>query len=216
MTDRDAVLKRLREFAKQQDAAAETADRGSLDRAADVMALYEDKSWVGEVPAPKRGAVRGRPTDPESFSRFTKWLAERVPIRGQFAYRLRDAHELRTTYFAQGEIKPTGERPLRPLKWMTKNGYGDRVSEVWRLAVELAGGGSPDEPTVRRALSKWKADNLPKSDRKTPQTRSLKVREDRWLEEGRRLIHEDPAGFARVLALVEDEAETLIAEVEAN
>jgi hypothetical protein len=216
MTDRDTLLKRLQVFAEQQDAAVKSADRDTLARAADLVALYEDKSWVGEIPPPKRSAIRSRPVDPESFSRFTKWLAERVPIRGSTAYRLRDAHEMVRTYFANGEFSPTSESVVRPLKWFRKNDYENRIPEVWSLAVELAGGRTPDAPTVRRAISKWKVDNLSKSEQKTSQTRSVKAREDRWVEEARRLMHEDPSGFAKALELVEDDAEALIAEVQAR
>jgi hypothetical protein len=216
MSDRDIILQRLRAFAEQQDAADKSADRDTLARAADLVALYEDKSWVGEMPPPKRGAVRSRPVDPESFSRFTKWLAERVPIQGRRAYQLREAHEMTTTYLHQVQISPTGERQIRPFKWFRRNDYADRIAEVWRLACELAGNRAPDAPTVRRAISQWKADNLPKSATKTAQKRSVKAREDRWVEEGRRLLHEDPGGFAKALGLIEDEAEALIAEVQAN
>jgi hypothetical protein len=215
MSDRDDILDRLRQFARQQHDATAAADRDTLARAADIVALYEDKSWVGEMPAPKRGAVRSRPVDPESFSRFTKWLGERVPIRGATAYRLRDAHETVRTYFANGEFSPTSESVVRPLKWFKKNDYGDRIPEVWSIACDLAGG-TPDAPAVRKAISQWKADNLPKSQQKTAQKRDVKARADRWVEEARRLMHEDPAGFAKALGLVEDDAEALIAEVQAR
>jgi hypothetical protein len=219
MTDRDALLKRLRAFAEQQNAADKSADRDTLARGADIVTLYEDRSWVGEMDAAhpiKRSAVHRRPPDPESFSRFTRWLAERVPIAGRTAYQLRDAHELTTNYLRQAQIIPTGERQIRPLKWFQKNDHADRIPEVWALAVEMAGGRAPDAPTVRRAISQWRADNLPRSVTKTAQKRSVRAREDRWVEEGRRLLHEDPSGFAKALGLIEDEAEALIAEVQAN
>ena len=171
MTDaeRKEILDHLRDFVRQQRKADDTADQGSLERAAEMMALYEDKAWVTELPAPKRLVSRGRPVDPESFSRFTRWLAEQTPLAGRTAYQLRDAHELRTNYLRQAQIKPEGERALRPLKWLTKNDYGERVPEVWKRAVILAGGETPDSPTVRKALAEWKHDNLPKVDR--PSTR---------------------------------------------
>lgn len=215
MTDRDTLLNRLRTFAEQQDAADQAADRDTLARAADIVALYEDKSWVGEMPAPKRGAIRSRPVDPESFSRFTKWLAERVPIGGRRAYQLREAHEVTTTYLNRVQISPTGETAVRPLKWFKKNDYADRIPEVWASACSLAGNASPSAVQVRRAVSQWKAANLPKSEQKTSQKRSPKVREDRWVEEAQRLMHEDPAGFARALQQVEDSAEALLAELDA-
>src|SRR5215831_9416524 len=167
MSGREDALTRLRAFAKQQDDAAGIADRDSLARAADIAALYEDRSWVGELEPPKRRATRGRPVDPESFSRFTKWLAERVPIQGRTAYQLKAAHDLTTTYLRPAQINPMGEKAVRPLRWFERNDYADRIPEVWELACKLAGGGPPDEPTVRRAVFQWKDEHLPKSERKT-------------------------------------------------
>jgi hypothetical protein len=215
-TDRDLILKRLRVFAEEQKAAEQAADHDTLARAADIVALYEDKSWVGEMPAPKRGAVRSRPVDPESFSRFTKWLAERTPIHGRRAYQLRDAHEMATTYLHRVQISPTGERAVRPFKWFQKNGYEDRIPEVWRLACQLAGGHSPDGPTVRKAISQWKADNLPKAEGTgASRKRSGRAKVERWREEALRLMREYPEDFARALATVEDGAEAMLGELEA-
>src|SRR5262245_16206633 len=99
MTDeeRAQALERLRGFAEQQAAADDRADRSSLDRAADILALFDDidengrRRWALEMDPPKTRRHMGRPVDPESFSRFTKWLAGRVPLKGSRAYQLRDA-----------------------------------------------------------------------------------------------------------------------------
>jgi len=207
MSDRDTILTRLRQFAEQQAAAVEAADHDSLARAADIVELYEDKSWVGEMDPPKQRAVRGRPVDPESFSRFTKWLAERVPIQGRTAYQLKAAHE-RANYLRGAQVNPSGEFSLRPLGWFEKNDYTDKIPEVWELACALALGGTPDQPTVRKAITQWKNDHLPKSDRKTRQkTAGRRARIAKWREDALNLLHEDPAEFARALKAVEQAVE---------
>jgi hypothetical protein len=212
--DRSAILDRLRGFVTQQHDADELADQNSLDRAADLMALYDERDergrrrWATEIEPPRTRRTRGRPVDPESFSRFTRWLGERVPLRGSTAYRLRDAHDIATNYFARGEIKPTGERVLRPLKWLTKNGYEDRVGEVWKEAVKLAGGGSPDSPTVRKALAAWKHDNLPRTPRATtPAARTGTALVKKWLDDWHRIMEQYPELCIDAINRAEAEAE---------
>jgi len=205
--ERQEILDRLKAFANQESRAEHLADQGSLDRAADIMKLYKDKSWVKEVDPPKTRRNRGRPVDPESFSRFSsKYLTQKTGLKGAHAYRLRDAHELRTNYFSQGEIKPTGERELRPLKWMSKNGYGDRIPEVWKIACKLAGNQAPDSPTVRRALAQWKHNNLPKAERKTAE-RGAEAQIKKWVQDAKRFMQENTELFLDALEEVEDTAE---------
>lgn len=210
-TERRAALDRLREFVGQQRGADELADKGSLDRAADVVALYEDRAWVDELPPPKVLRNRGRPVDPESFSRFTKWLSEQVPLTGRHAYRLRDAYELQS--LTSGQIKPGGEAALRPLKWLTKHDYGDRVPEVWREACKLAGDSTPDGPTVRRALAQWKRDNLPKAEGKSV-ARGGQALVDRWLRDAHKIMEQYPELFVAAVDRVEAEAEEFFAPKE--
>lgn len=150
--EREAVLARLREFADQQREASEVADRGSLERAADVVALYEEKAWVREIDPPKQRRNRGRPVDPESFSRFTKWLGDHLP--GRTAYRLREAHELAVS-LPRGKESPTSARSVLPLKWLRKQGRENAIPEVWAAACKEAGG-TPTEEHVKRALKRWK------------------------------------------------------------
>jgi hypothetical protein len=211
-TEREAILERLRAFAAQQSSADELADSGSLARAADLMALYEERGpdgrrrFAAELPPPAKARNRGRPVDPESFSRFTKWLVDQVPLKGSRAYQLRDAHDLATNYFHRVEIIPDSERALRPLKWLVKNGHSDHVSEVWEAAVRAAGGRAPDSATVRRALADWRRINIPKASRPTT-PRGGKDTVDRWLRDARRIMQEYPELFIDAVNTVEAEAE---------
>jgi hypothetical protein len=204
--DRKAALKRLGKFADQQRDSDDLADRGSLDRAADIVALYEDRSWVKELPPPKVARNRGRPVDPESFSRFSKWLAEQTSLTGRRAYQLRDAFELAETYLNQVQIKPHGERDLRPLRWLARHNYGERISDVWNLAVELADGRTPSSRTVRRALAQWKKDNLPKG-QGASSSRGGEALAERLKRDAHRLMEEYPHLFVEVINQIEAEAE---------
>lgn len=208
--ERRAALNRLAAFVDQEITADKKADEGSLDRAADIVALYEDKGWVDEVPAPKTRRSRGRPVDPESFSRFSRWLTEKTSLRGSRAYQLRDAHLIRSNYFHQVEIKPRGERELRPLKWLTKHDYAAAVPEVWSTAVELAGGRPPDAPTVRKALSQWKHDHLPKVEGKSTAARGGHALAERIKRDAERLMLEYPDLFVPTIDAIEASAEAFV------
>lgn len=201
--ERKAALDRLQNFAKQQRKAEHEADRNSLDRAADIMALYDDvdengrRRWALEMDPPTTRRRSGRPVDPESFSRFTKWLGEYVPGVSRRAYQLRDAHEIRSTYLNRVQISPTGERELRPLKWLVKNDHPEAIADVWTQAVELAGGKPPDSPTVRKALADWKKEHVPKQ-RKRAASRTPTGPQAHRLELerlARQLMEEDPQQF---------------------
>ncbi len=201
-SERAEIFDRLRTFVDQQRGAEDLADRGSLDRAADIMALYDDRDdngrrrWALELEPPKTRRIRGRPVDPESFSRFTKWLGTQVPIKGAHAYRLRDAYDLTTNYFSAGEINPTGEFALRPLKWLVKNDHADAVTTVWQQAVVLAGGEAPDSPTVRKALTEWKHEHVPRQQRTTSSApagpAAVRLEFERL---ARQLMEQDPEQF---------------------
>lgn len=212
-TEREATLDRLREFVAQERQAGELADSGSLERAADVVALYEDRAWVRDVAPPKTRRNRGRPVDPESFSRFTKWLTEQIGLAGRTAYQLRDAHTLQANYLRGAQIMPTGEWALRPLRWLDRHDHGEAVPAVWDRACELAGGRNPKSPDVRKALAEWKRDNLPKVDRKST-SRGGRVLVDRWLRDAHRIMEEYPELFIDAINRVEEDAERLFVREE--
>src|SRR5262245_57256001 len=209
--ERDATLDRLRGFVTQQRTADETADAGSLDRAADIVALYEDRSWIKDVPAPKTRLNRGRPVDPESLSRFSKWLTAEVGLKGSTAYQLRDAHNLSSHYFRQAEIMPTGERELRPLKWLVKHEHTSAIPAVWARACEIAHG-TPHSPDVRKALTEWKKEQGITGNRSATSAggkgRGLV---EKWLRDFHRLMDEYPELVIDAVNRVEEDAEQYFA-----
>lgn len=209
--EQEEILDRLRLFVTQGRTAEDMADQGSLDRAADVVTLYERKEWLKELPELNARRNRGRPVDPESFSRFTKWLTEKTGLRGSRAYQLRDAHDLTTTYFHGVEIKPTGEWELRPLKWLKKNGHEDAITTVWNRAVEIADGSSPESPQVRKALNEWKKATFPKAERTASEKRGGLAVVDKWLRDAHRIMEEYPELFVDAVNKVEAEAEQYFA-----
>lgn len=220
-TEHEAALARLQEFADQQRGADELADNGSMDRAADLMLLYEardeegQRRWVKDLPAPKATRHRGRPVDPESFSRFTRWVRDvkGVKLGGVYQYRLRDAHQIAANYFASGKLN--SEAAARPLKWLIKHEYADQIPDVWRHAEELASGTSPDQSTVRRALADWKKDHLPKAERPAGTKRGGRALVDRWLRDWHRIMEEYPEYAIDAINRAETEAEQHFVKEEA-
>jgi tetratricopeptide (TPR) repeat protein len=146
-----AALDRLREHVKQLEEADHLADANSLDRARDAARVFEDRRWVDELPAPKKTHHRGRPVDPASINRFSKWVSEHVGLQGAQTYRLLRANSI---YFSLGQInpRPESERTLRPLSKLTKEGRTDEAPRIWRRAIELAEGTTPNSGHVRKAL----------------------------------------------------------------
>lgn len=170
MTDRTEEL--LDEVAAYADRLADSdklADKGSMATAEALAELYEKRGWVEEwlTQKPikeKRSYIGGRPEDPEGRNRFSQWLVwkqeqrRKRSLRSAQTYRLLTAQEVKG-YLSSGEI--TSEFTLRPLYWLRKNRYADRIPEVWKRAIELAG--SADAVTsahTRQALADWKKDVL--------------------------------------------------------
>jgi len=147
-------IDRLRGYREQLDQADQQADTGSLDRAADLAAIYADKRWVDELPAPKKASFRGRPVEPDSRSRFAKWVKERLDLRPTSTYYLLNANELAGIVFTRvKENRPRTAGPLRPLYKLLKDKRGEQAVDIWRRALELADGGIPTSAQVRKALA---------------------------------------------------------------
>lgn len=149
-----AAVDRLRSYVLQLEQAEAQSDAGSLERAADLARIYADKRWVDELPAPSRTSFRGRPVEPDSRSRFAKWVVANVGLNASYSYRLLNAHELaRIILPAAKEIPPTSAWSLRPLYKLLRDHRGDQAPAIWRRAVELADAGVPTVAHVRKALA---------------------------------------------------------------
>ena len=141
MTNTVEALKVIAEYADQLGQADELNDQGSLKAGEKALELYEDAEvWVDEfieVKPPKPDAT-GRVPDPKNPNRFRQWLAWRLeqeghrPLTtrrtGQIMDGAETAHRLNHGSTNQNL---TSERVVRPLNWLVKNGYQDRVPEVW-------------------------------------------------------------------------------------
>ena len=108
MNDYDTALARVRAYAKKIRDGERAADQESLDRAADLAFLYEDRRWVEEEAAagraPKTTMFRGRPVDPAAKHRFGTWLYNRGDLGPSQTTRLLKANEWRQTYSASRGI----------------------------------------------------------------------------------------------------------------
>lgn len=146
----DAALARVAAYREQLERADSQADQNSLDRAADLELIYQSMRWVDEVPAPKNKVWRGRPVDPRSRNRFATWVLQQTGLNPSYVKRLHSAHE---NFGALGtKIPPTGERALRPFQRLRRAGYGDRIPDVYKMAVQLSEGRPPTSAETRQAV----------------------------------------------------------------
>jgi hypothetical protein len=147
-------IERLRSYREQLDRADQQADSGSLDRAADLAAVYTDKRWVDELPAPIKASFRGRPVEPDSRSRFAKWAKEKLDLAPAYSYFLLNAHELSGIISTRVETnRPRSAKALRPLYKLLKDKRGEQAVDIWRRALQLAEGATPTHAHVRKALA---------------------------------------------------------------
>lgn len=176
-----ATLRRVRDYREQLQGADRQADRNSLDRARDLEVIYQSMRWVDELPAPKHQVWRGRPVDPQSRNRFATWVLQQTGLNPSYVKRLHSATEI---YGALGTINaPSGERALRPLQRLRRAGYGDRIPDVYKRAVELAEGNAPTSAETSRAVRDFLAQFT------TTQKRERKSAD--WLEQRRQAIVRD-------------------------
>jgi hypothetical protein len=196
--EREAIITHLREFGAQQSESQQLADRGSLERAGELMRLYEDKSWMDELPAPGRRSK----VAPDDFRRFTKWAVEddRLDLKRNRITQLARANDLQCTLaLRNANLQGATERALSPLRWMKNNEYADRMDEVWRDARQLSGGEAPSRDNVTRALADWKR-RLPKVDKaSSPKLKGIRPKVRAWETQGRSLIQEAPTEAMPVL-----------------
>jgi hypothetical protein len=161
-----AALAELADYEKRIAESDRLSQADSLAKAEILDKLYRDQRWVVERNAERTATAKtprgGRPVDPTSRSQFSTWVRGRYNrIEPRFVYRLLDAHEITRSYLAGGQITPTSEWQVRPLKVLTKvaHGSGVRIPEVWDLACKLAADGGRTQPTtddVRQGIAEWK------------------------------------------------------------
>jgi hypothetical protein len=132
------------------------ADQQSLDRAADLEEIYQEMAWVDEMPEPKKKRL-GRRIDPKSREQFAKWVKQTYGWGSSSGLaQLHQAHELLPILLTTvREMRPAGERVIRPLAKLRKEGYGDHQAEVWQAAVWAAGNMPPSESQVRKAVTEF-------------------------------------------------------------
>jgi hypothetical protein len=164
----DDLLKIVGDYADQLLAADELAAHDSMTVAEALEDLYEARNWVAEFlevkPKPQRTSNRWQEDSRHRFSQWVMWKLEqqgRPPLVNRHTYRLLDAARVASQIpnLTSGQIRTEGQ--IRPLNWLLKNHYADRIPDVWRIAVDLAG--SADRVTsahVRAALQQWKKDSL--------------------------------------------------------
>lgn len=152
-----AALERLRSYREQLNEADQHADAGSLERAADLAALFADKRWVREMDERhpiKRAMHRGRPVDPEGRSRFAKWVMEQAELHPTRSYQLLNANVLVGILETRvSKIHKASEKALRPLRKLLAQDRADQAEAVWRRAVQLAEGEVPTADQVKKALA---------------------------------------------------------------
>jgi hypothetical protein len=169
MNRTEELLDQVATFADRLAESDKLADTGSMTTAEALAELYEKREWVDEwleqkPIKEKKAYIGGRPPQPDSRNRFSQWLVwkqeqrKKRSLRSRHTYQLLNAYEVKS-YLRQAQI--TSERLIRPLDWLRKNRYVDRIPEVWKRAVELAGSAEAVTSThTRQAVNEWKKDTL--------------------------------------------------------
>lgn len=175
--DREQLLDSIAEYADRLAKADRLADADSLAKAADLNALYVDGSWVAEWQEvhPARKDATGR-VDSGSRSRFAAWLTWAEEQRGKSAPVSRRCYQLLTAHEIVSLLPPSRlntvqtEGTVRPLLWLLKAKYADRIPEVWARAVELADGKPVTNKHVLEARREFRAELSPSQNRAAIQT----------------------------------------------
>jgi hypothetical protein len=183
-----AALDDLAEYERRIAESDQLSQRDSLKVAETLDRLYHDERWVEERNAQRAATAKtakgGRPVDPTSRSQFSTWVRERYNrFAPQVTYRLLDAHMIRSSFLTGGEVTPTAEWQVRPLKSLLSvaNGQGARIPDVWDLACKLAADAGRNQPTsedVKHAKDEWRRINLPPA-----QARKERAEDSAWVKE---------------------------------
>lgn len=236
MSEIDDLLNTVADYAEAVDQAGRMEQSKSMAAAAALDALYERREWVDEwleqSPAPTTPRALNN-FKPDSRNRFTKWLEwkqterKRAAPKSQYVYRLLDAEQIaQSLNFANGERQTRlTEGMLRPLKWMRKYRYDDRLPEVWKRAVAIAGSDSKvTETTVKQALADWKRETLGgrgmgnnatpnKQEQRSRQVAKWRAQHDKIVREFRAFAHDapnDPDAFQEYKELIREIQEIAI------
>lgn len=179
--ERERLLDSIADYAARLQNAEKIADADSLAKAADLAELYEEGSWIDEwqeVKPAKKDAL-GR-VDPKSRNRFAAWLVWAEEQRGKpapktnFTHKLLKANDIASRLYGV-QTEPTSEFAIRPLTWLEKAKYGDRIPEVWARAVELADGGPVTEKHVLEARREFRALLTPAQNRQAIATQRART-----------------------------------------
>ena len=160
--DYEARIERLRAYVEQLEGADRQADTGSLQRAADLMAIYEDKRWMDDMPEP---APSRRPNTfkvvPDSRKQFGKWAEAHVtspttgrPLAPRTTRTLLDTEDVIRSMGGAPLPESVGAQTLVPLGKLVQDDRADQISDVWRRALKLAeaeGQDLPGQALVKRA-----------------------------------------------------------------
>jgi hypothetical protein len=171
--NRERLLDSIAEYAARVEKADNLAQADTISKAEDLAALYDEGSWVEEwqkiKPATKDALGR---VDPASRNRFAAWLVWAEDQRGKSAPQTRYTHRLLMTNDlvsvlpGHARLAPgLTEKTVRPLSWLLKAKYEDRIPQVWARAVELADGGPVTDKHVQEARREFRATLSPSQDR---------------------------------------------------
>lgn len=162
----EEALAELAEYERRIAESDRLSQRDTMRVAETLDRLYRDQRWVDERNAERTRTAKtprgGRPVDPTSRSQFSTWIRERYNrFAPQVVYRLLDAQAIKASFLTRGEITPTQERQLRPLKPLLSvaNGQGARIPEVWDIACKLAADAGRDQPSsedVKAGIAEWR------------------------------------------------------------
>lgn len=185
-----AALQALAEFEQRIAESDRLAQRDSLAVAETLDLLYRDGHWVSERNAQRAATAKtprgGRPVDPTSRSQFSTWVRDRFNrFAPRVTYRLLDAQMIRQGFLTNGQVTPTAEAQVRPLKSLLSvaNGQGARIPDVWELACNLAAQDGRDQPTsedVKHGIAEWRRQHLPQQ-----QAREERTQDRAWVKERR-------------------------------
>lgn len=165
----EAELKVITAFAAQVAKAETTADTNTLAVGESIAKLYNDPdtAWAREYlqVKPAKPNAAGK-VEAKSRRRFAEWLAWRADKVGKtvpaanYTWRVLTAFETARRVDPGNAVKPTTERQVRGLNWLTANGFADDVDAVWKQAVELAAVDkrkAPNAGDVDQAVANFKA-----------------------------------------------------------